>query len=124
MYYASKQACKLPKDPKLAFCYDILNSVSRRCGAPPRCRCRRGAPPLRARPREQPRPQPGRGARARDAGAAVAPMGGRRGRRGRSKGPRSGAGAGRPRAPPAARAPQLTRARRALLAARPPASRS
>ncbi|GBF87650.1 squalene synthase [Raphidocelis subcapitata] len=29
MYYASKQACKLPSDPKLAFCYDILNSVSR-----------------------------------------------------------------------------------------------
>jgi len=31
MYYASKQACKLPQDPKLAFCYDILNTVSRRC---------------------------------------------------------------------------------------------
>jgi hypothetical protein len=31
MYYASQKACKLPSDPKLAFCYDILNSVSRRC---------------------------------------------------------------------------------------------
>lgn len=30
MYYASKQACKLPSDPKLAFCYDVLNTVSRR----------------------------------------------------------------------------------------------
>ncbi|KAI8477155.1 MAG: farnesyl-diphosphate farnesyltransferase [Monoraphidium minutum] len=29
MYYASKQACKLPSDPKLAFCYDMLNQVSR-----------------------------------------------------------------------------------------------
>ncbi|KIZ04121.1 farnesyl-diphosphatefarnesyltransferase [Monoraphidium neglectum] len=29
MFYASKQACKLPLDPKLAFCYDILNTVSR-----------------------------------------------------------------------------------------------
>ena len=30
MYIASKNACRLPSDPKLAFCYDILNSVSRR----------------------------------------------------------------------------------------------
>lgn len=61
MYVASKRACKLPEDPKLAFCYDILNSVSRRCGGgggarrSARCGCscslaalttRREVPPL------------------------------------------------------------------------------
>jgi hypothetical protein len=50
MYYASQKACKLPSDPKLAFCYDILNSVSRRCA--PRC----SAPP--APPRAPARPNP------------------------------------------------------------------
>jgi hypothetical protein len=29
MYVASRQACRLPADPKLAFCYDVLNTVSR-----------------------------------------------------------------------------------------------
>ncbi len=28
--WATKQAQKLPSDPKLAFCYDMLNTVSRR----------------------------------------------------------------------------------------------
>lgn len=31
MYRAAKKVTKLPKDPDLAFCYDILNNVSRRC---------------------------------------------------------------------------------------------
>ena len=38
MYAAAKEATKLPSDEKLAFCYDMLNAVSRRWG-----RCRRAA---------------------------------------------------------------------------------
>jgi hypothetical protein len=30
IYYASKRAARLPSDPQLAFCYDVLNRVSRR----------------------------------------------------------------------------------------------
>ena len=30
MYAAAKEATKLPSDEKLAFCYDMLNAVSRR----------------------------------------------------------------------------------------------
>lgn len=32
MYQAAKAATKLPKNPDLAFCYAMLNDVSRRCG--------------------------------------------------------------------------------------------
>lgn len=48
MYIASKKACRLPQDPKLAFCYDILNSVSRRCACG-RCAARCAAFALRLR---------------------------------------------------------------------------
>lgn len=30
MFVAAKQATKLPDNPQLAFCYDVLNKVSRR----------------------------------------------------------------------------------------------
>lgn len=31
MAWAAHKAKRLPKDPNLAFCYDMLNRVSRRC---------------------------------------------------------------------------------------------
>lgn len=33
MALAARRAKQLPKQPGLAFCYDMLNRVSRRCGA-------------------------------------------------------------------------------------------
>ena len=32
MYLAAKRAEQLPQEPNQAFCYDMLNKVSRRCG--------------------------------------------------------------------------------------------
>ena len=32
MYFAARKAKQLPKEPNLAFCYDMLNRVSRRLG--------------------------------------------------------------------------------------------
>lgn len=63
MYLAVQRASKLPSDEGLAFCYDILNRVSRRCVAPA-ARCSLG--PCAARP-------------APSAGRAVNGHGGRRG---------------------------------------------
>jgi farnesyl-diphosphate farnesyltransferase len=57
MLYASKQATKLPNDPKLAFCYDMLNTVSRRWGSIDR---RAHAPPRRSPPIHRPPPPPPR----------------------------------------------------------------
>lgn len=34
IYIATQNATKLPEDPNLAFCYDILNKVSRRWEQP------------------------------------------------------------------------------------------
>jgi hypothetical protein len=31
MYMAARRAKQLPQEPGLAFCYDMLNRVSRRC---------------------------------------------------------------------------------------------
>ena len=33
MYFAARRAAVLPKDADLAFCYGMLNKVSRRCAA-------------------------------------------------------------------------------------------
>lgn len=53
MYYAAKAATKLPKDEDLAFCYDMLNKVSRRCA---RCHASASAPAAGAN--LTPRPMP------------------------------------------------------------------
>ena len=37
MAFLAKRAKVLPKDESLAFCYDMLNRVSRRCKAPFLC---------------------------------------------------------------------------------------
>lgn len=51
MYMAARRAKVLPKDPSLAFCYDMLNRVSRRCVVG-----RLGASARRCRLRAQPTP--------------------------------------------------------------------